>query len=104
MEPAMINAMKHISYLKGRQMAIRQLTATILFSVLLTTAGCAPAYHWYDECRVPCKYCAPNPLPYSTYCGCPCHSNAAEPYLMGRSPELVNPSTLPDAIEMDTSN
>lgn len=47
--------------------------------------GCAPAYHRYSRGCVPCKYCAPPPLPYSPY-GCACHSQQAEPYL-GASPE-----------------
>jgi hypothetical protein len=63
----------------------------LLLTALFAVVGCAPAYHWYEGCRVPCKYCAPCPLPYPTYEGCPCHSHAAEPYLAVASTPLVNP-------------
>jgi hypothetical protein len=56
------------------------LSLALLFFAILVP-GCAPAYHCYSGCRVPCKYCAPSPLPYTEYCGCPCHSKAAERYL-----------------------
>lgn len=64
----------------------------VLVLSLPATLGCAPAYHWYDGCRVPCKYCAPCPRPYEYYHGCPCHSCAAQPYLTSTQPELVNPA------------
>ena len=66
---------------------------------ILAATGCAPAYHCYDECRIPCTYCAPCPLPFQNYGGCPCHSRAAEPYLVTSSvsPELVNPLSFPDS-------
>src|SRR3989304_2967899 len=54
----------------------------LTWPLLATVAsGCSPAYHSYSRCRVPCKYGAPSPLPYTQYGGCPCHSKAAERYL-----------------------
>ncbi len=50
---------------------------------LLFCLGCAPAYHSYSGCRVPCKYCVPAPLPHTHYPGCACHSCAAERHLAG---------------------
>lgn len=64
----------------------------VLLLALPVAMGCAPAYHWYDECRVPCKYRSPCPLPYEGYGGCPCHSCAVVPYLTGVQPELINPA------------
>lgn len=48
--------------------------------ITATGSGCATAYRCYPGCRVPCKYCAPRPLPYSSYFDCACHSTAAERY------------------------
>jgi hypothetical protein len=68
--------------LGGREMELREkLLYLALLSVMTLASGCAPAYHCYSGCRVPCKYCAPSPLPYTQYGGCPCHSNAAQRYL-----------------------
>ena len=70
-----------------------------LVAVVMGDRRMCTAYFWYDECRVPCKYCAPQPLPHVSYCGCPCHSCAAEPYLADAAPQLTNPLSLPgDAI------
>jgi|GEM_PF-2321660 len=49
--------------------------------ILILASGCAPTYHSYSGCHVECKYCAPEPLPYSHYKGCVCHSCAAAKYL-----------------------
>ncbi|MEZ5940237.1 MAG: hypothetical protein R3C18_02520 [Planctomycetaceae bacterium] len=54
-------------------------TSTLL--LVATLSGCASAYHCYEGCGVTCKYCPPAPLSYTQYCGAPCHSSAAEPYL-----------------------
>jgi hypothetical protein len=51
---------------------------------LVVAAGCSAAYHDYSECRVPCKYCPPPPLPYMQY-DCACHSCAASQYLTERA-------------------
>lgn len=69
---------------------------TIRTSILLTMvtfSGCASAYNCYEGCSVPCKYCPPAPLAYSQFCGNPCHSNAAEPYLWGVTRPAGNPVT-----------
>lgn len=50
----------------------------IVSIAVLTTAGCAPAYHTYSGCQVDCRYCAPPALPYTKYPDCDCHSRAAE--------------------------
>ena len=73
---------------------MRSWRSFIVITVLamLASAGCAPAYHWYEGCRVPCKYCTPSPRPYEYYSGCPCHSSAAQPYLRGTQTELINPA------------
>lgn len=63
----------------------------VLSTLILLSSGCAPAYHWYEGCRVPCQYCAPHPLPHEPYLGCPCHSRPAEAYLSVAPTPLVNP-------------
>lgn len=60
---------------------------------IVVLAGCAPAYHCYDDCCVPCQYCPPAPLPYTGYCDCQCHSKAAQPYLASSTEALVNPAS-----------
>jgi hypothetical protein len=57
--------------------------------LLLLCAGCAPSHQRYYGCHVPCKYCAPAPLPYTEYHGGPCHSCAAAKYLSNSSPADV---------------
>jgi len=64
------------------------MTRLVLLCLILSLtagigSGCAPAYRCYSGCRVPCKYCPPAPMPYTPYCGCECHSWAAERYLVG---------------------
>jgi hypothetical protein len=58
-----------------------RLIRRIALIALISTGGCAPAYHDYSECGVNCRYCAPPPLPYTHYDGCVCHSCAASKYL-----------------------
>jgi hypothetical protein len=65
-----------------------KLLSLALLIVAIFASGCAPAYHCYSGCRVPCKYCAPSPLPYAPYCGCPCHASVAERYLAPQSGPL----------------
>jgi len=68
-----------------------------LAPLLLTVAGCAPAYHSYSGCYVDCQYCTPPPLPYVHYEGCVCHSCAASKYLPMQV-QAVNA----DAVEQQT--
>lgn len=64
---------------------ITKSTGHILLSLVLGTAisqgGCAPAYHCYSNGHVPCRYCPPAPLPYTSYPACACHSSQAAKYL-----------------------
>jgi len=65
------------------------------FFTLIMTIGCAPAYHAYRSNCVPCRYCAPSPLPYEQYCGCRCHSCVAQRYLTNAPHvELDQPPTV----------
>lgn len=65
-----------------------EIRSTLLFVMLSLVAafasGCAPGYHRYSGCRVPCKYCVPSPLPYPHYDGCKCHSRPADEFFEGR--------------------
>ena len=68
---------------------------------LMLAGGCAHQYHWYqaDGCCPQYEYCAPAPLPYSTYCGCPTpfaryHSTPVS-VLQGELQEDVEPVTIP---------
>ena len=64
----------------------------VVAATALVLVGCANAYDSYDDCCVPCQYCPPAPLPYDGYCGSPCHSKAAEPYLASSTTRLINPA------------
>lgn len=55
---------------------------------MVLSMGCAPAYHSYSDCTVPCNYGAPPPLPYTHYDDCVCHSHAASVYVAGQSQSL----------------
>lgn len=60
------------------------------------TVGCAPAYHRYDGCRVPCQYCPAAPLPFHFYDECACHARAVQPYLSHVSvPTISEPTSEP---------
>jgi hypothetical protein len=54
--------------------SVRWLLAAVITTTML---GCATSYHDYEACGVPCHYCAPAPLPYTTYSSCVCHSQPA---------------------------
>lgn len=59
----------------------------LLATVVLLTAGCSSAYRCYEGGCINCRYCPRKPLAYSTYTGCPCHSDAAD--------RVAGQSTLP---------
>ncbi len=59
----------------------RKRLAALAPLLMTLAAGCAPAYRCYSDCRVPCKYCASPPLPYTQYDGCVCHSCVSAKYL-----------------------
>lgn len=61
--------------------AIDRLKPYFVTMVLTVVIGCAPGYHSYSGCRVNCNYCAPQPLPFTHYPECICHSCVARPYL-----------------------
>ncbi len=69
-------------------------------SLLLSLcAGCTTHQRYYG-CHVPCKYCAPPPLPYTEYKGCPCHSCAAEKILAGAAARSSKePPTSDDGVQ-----
>jgi len=71
-------------------MAARNLAG--LLGVLATSLslGCAPAYHGYSQCHVPCRYCPPPPLPLCHYPGCACHSCAVSEYLSPTAAERTH--------------
>lgn len=71
--------------------SLRGARGLVLGAMATALVGCAPAYHWYEGCRVPCKYCVPCPLPYQPYEGCPCHSRAADRHLSVTTALLTNP-------------
>ena len=79
-------------------MGIRSALLCVALPLFATwVSGCAPAYHCYSGCRIPCKYCPPPPLPYPHYGGCLCHSHPAERYLAvpladGREGDVRMPS------------
>jgi hypothetical protein len=50
----------------------KTLLLAVAFAVVTAlSAGCAADYHAYSGGCVPCVYCPPPPLPYTTYCACP---------------------------------
>ena len=75
------------------QRTTTSLIGALLILSFLSSLGCAPGYNSYSGCRVPCKYCAPPPLPYAHYPGCDCHSCAAESHLA--NPQATADSTSP---------
>ena len=70
---------------------------SVVVAAIVVHAGCAPSYRCYDDCRVPCQYCPPAPLPYTGYCDGQCHSKAAQPYMATSPTALVNPASPPES-------
>jgi hypothetical protein len=54
-------------------------------------AGCAAAYHDYADGCIPCSYCAPRPLPYTTYEACHCPTPMASRYAQQDADVSANP-------------
>ncbi len=52
-------------------------------------AGCAPAYHAYQDHDIDCWYCVPPPLPWPEYPPCVCHSEPAQEYLHSTGAEYL---------------
>jgi len=71
------------------------LCLTVAFLVTFAS-GCAPAYHCYSGCSVPCKYCPPSPLPYTQSGDCSCHSSVAERYLANPQETSATMPTTPN--------
>jgi hypothetical protein len=74
------------------------LLCVVTLGAVTTVFGCAPAYHSYSDCYVPCRYFAPQPLPYVCYHECVCHSCPASDYLG------VLPTIAPDALDVPDSD
>lgn len=72
-------------------MHLKSLMRVLSLLIALASAGCAPAYHSYSGACIPCRYCAPQPVPYSQYGECVCHSAAAAPYLAVPAPSIDMP-------------
>ena len=51
----------------------RNMAWIVVAGAVLSAAGCAQQYHWYQggNCCTPYSYCPPAPLPYTPYHGCP---------------------------------
>ncbi len=56
---------------------VRLGAATVFLAGLLAAGGCAPQYHLYEGCVVPCGYTAEPPLPFENYGPLPCPDPSA---------------------------
>jgi len=65
-------------------------------TLMVSLSGCAAAYHDYQGCCIPYRYCPPSPLPYVAYQGCYCPTPVGPQYL-----QRQNVSPLPAAPNVD---
>lgn len=67
--------------MNDKMQLMRRIMPLAMTGTVMWLAGCAPAYHCYSGCHVPCRYCPPAPLCHTFYDPHVCHSSQASKYL-----------------------
>jgi hypothetical protein len=84
----------------------RNLAWIVVAGAVLSAAGCAQQYHWYQggDCCTPYSYCPPAPLPYAPYYGCPtpiASSYVGSAHTVSRSNSTGPPQRAPEPPRAD---
>jgi len=81
------------------QNSARKIFSLLGLLLMVSSIGCASAYHTYSGCNIRYQYCAPSPLPHASYPGDHCPTPAAGLYAsdpMVPSEKAPEPSDLVD--------
>lgn len=64
----------------------------VVLGLLVSSIGCATAYHDYADCCIPYRYCVPAPLPHVFYESCHCPTPVGSRYAQAQDVVPVEPT------------